>query len=156
MAVIGSLVAGQVLTASELNAVGAWTAFTPTLTNVTLGTGSSNTGQYSLLNKTLFMRGKFVLGTSGSVTGGITIAMPTGTMAVTPTMQWQPNGSAVLTDSGVASYFAVGLQSTTSLLALYVVNSAGTYASVTATSGTVPFTWAVNDYCEWAFTIQVA
>ena len=157
MTVIGSLVAGQVLTASELNAVGAWTSFTPTLTNVTLGTVTqSNTGQYSLLNKTLFMRGKFVLGTGGSVTGGITIAMPTGTMAVSPTMQFQPNGSAVLTDSGVASYFAVGLQSTTSLLALYVVNSAGTYATAVTTSATVPFTWAVNDYCEWAFTIQVA
>ena len=156
MATFGSFVSGQILLASELNAAGAWTTFTPTLTGVNLGTGGTNSGQYSVFNKILFMRGKFVLGTGGSVTAGITIAMPTGTMAVSPTMQFQPNGSAVLTDSGVASYFAVGLQSTTSLLVLYVVNSAGTYATAVTTSATVPFTWAVNDYCEWAFTIQVA
>jgi len=156
MAAFGTFVSGQILTAAELNAAGAYTTFTPTLTGVTLGTGGTNAGQYSVFNKILFMRGKFVLGTGGSVTAGITLAMPTGTMAVTPTMQFQPNGSVIMTDSGVNSFFGVGLQATTSTIAFYVLGASGTYANVISSSSTVPFTWGVNDNCEWAFTIQLA
>jgi len=156
MATFGSFVANTVLTAADLNTGGAWTTFTPTLTNVTLGTGSSNAGQYSIFNKILFMRGKFVLGTGGSVTGGIILTMPTGTMAVTPTMQFQPNGSVIMTDSGVNSFFGVGLQATTSTIAFYVLGASGTYTNVISSSSTVPFTWGVGDNCEWAFTIQLA
>ena len=156
MATFGTFVSGQVLTAAELNTGGAWTTFTPTLSNVTLGTGGTNTGQYSIFNKTLFMRGKFVLGTGGSVGGVIAVTCPVSTMALSPTLQFQPNGSILYTDSGIATYTGHALQLTSSLIAFYVSNSAGTYATSVTSSGTVPFTFGVNDYVEYALTIQVA
>lgn len=156
MATFGTFVSGQVLTAAELNTGGAWTTFTPSLANVTLGVGGTNTGQYCIFNKTLFMRGKFVLGVGGSVAGVIAVTCPVTTMAVSPTMQFQLNGQVLYTDSGIASYTGTALQLTTSLIAFYVTNTAGTYASAVTSSGTVPFTFGVNDYVEYALTIQVA
>lgn len=156
MATFGTFSSGSVLTAAELNSGGAWTTFTPTLSNVTLGTGGTNTGQYSIFNKTLLMRGKFVLGTGGSVTGVIAVSCPVSTLALSPTMQFQLNGQVLYTDSGVASYTGPALQLTSSLIAFYVNNTAGTYASAVTSSGTVPFTFGVNDYVEYALTLQVA
>lgn len=73
MATLGTFTAGQVLTAAELNAIGTWTAFTPTLTasttNPTLGTGSTRAGSYCQLNELVIYIAYIRFGTSGVSAG---------------------------------------------------------------------------------------
>jgi hypothetical protein len=158
MATFGSFVTGQVITSAELNATGAWTAFTPTWTNVTQGTAPSNTGQYSLFNKILFFRCKLVLGTGGVLTGAATLTVPASqTLAVTPTMTWIPTVQAVGIDSGVNSYTLGVAQASTTTMSLYVQTASGTYlTNTTTTNATVPFTWGLADSIEVAGFVQVA
>lgn len=158
MAVLGSFVSGQVLTAAELNAISTWTSFTPSWTGITAGTGSSNTGQYSLVNKTLYFRCKYVLGVGGSFTGSATLTLPASqTMSLAPQMLYYPSVTAICTDSGVTSYLAAANQATTTTFVFVAYGAAGTYTNLAnVVNATVPFTWGVNDYIEIAGFVQVA
>jgi hypothetical protein len=153
---LGDYTAGQILTAADLNAIATWTTFTPSFTGVTLGTGSSNTGQYCRVNNILFIRTKTILGTGGSFTNPSLTVPDSGVMTGTPTMLWVPSMHGVMIDSGVNSYaIAVILNSTTSL-GVYAQTASGTYVTWTsAVSSTVPFTSGVNDYLELSGYVQV-
>ena len=68
------LSAGQVLTAATMNSIGAaYETWTPTLTasttNPTLGTGSSQTGRYGRVNKSVYGQGQISFGTAGVAAG---------------------------------------------------------------------------------------
>jgi hypothetical protein len=67
MATFGTFASGQVLTAAELNAAGAWTSFTPSWVNLTPGNGVVSAA-YSQFNKILFVRVKLTWGTTTSCT----------------------------------------------------------------------------------------
>ncbi len=65
-----NVTAGQVLTAAKLQEIGAvWETWTPALTasvtNPTLGTGSTAQGRYGRVNKTVFGQLTIAFGTSG-------------------------------------------------------------------------------------------
>lgn len=64
---------GQVLTAAQMNAIGAYTAYTPvltaTVTNPTLGTGGSQIGFYTTINNLCIGYGAILFGTSGANAG---------------------------------------------------------------------------------------
>lgn len=158
MTVIGSLVAGQVLTASELNAINAWTSFTPTWTGITAGTGASNTGQYSLNNKILHFRTRYVLGTSGSLSATPVLTVPaSATLATSPTMAFIPTVTGVATNTGVANYSLASTQASTTTIGFLVQTASGTYlTNATPVNTTIPFTWAVGDVIEVAGWVQVA
>jgi hypothetical protein len=153
---LGDFTAGQILTADDMNDIATWTTFTPSFTGITLGTGSSNTGQYCQLNEILFIRTRTVLGTGGSFTNPV-LTVPASKVATgSPTMLITNSINAVLIDLLVNTYpLAVRLDSTTTL-SFYAQTASGTYlTSNTAVSATVPFTSAVNDVLEIAGWIQV-
>jgi hypothetical protein len=158
MATLGTFSAGQVLTAAELNAIGTFTSFTPSWTNINGGTGASNTGQYCILNKIMYLRTKYVLGTGGSLTGTPTLTLPaSASLATSPTMLWIPSLMGAAIDSGVQSYSIVSLQASTTTIQPYVQTASGTYlTNTTPVSGTVPFTFGVNDYIELYGWVQIA
>jgi hypothetical protein len=158
MATLGTFTSGQVLTAAELNAIGTFTSFTPSWTNITLGTGSSNTGQYSIVNKIMFIRSKTVLGTGGSITGTPTLTVPNSqTLATSPTMLWLPSLMGVGIDAGVNSYPLAALYASTTTIQMYAQTASGTYLTNTSpVSATLPFTWGVNDYIELSGWVQIA
>lgn len=54
---------------------GAWTTFTPTMTNVTLGNGTL-TGRYALSGKSCFVNITFTMGSTSSVSGVIKFNLP--------------------------------------------------------------------------------
>jgi hypothetical protein len=54
------------------------------------------------------------------------------------------NFDVKLIDAGVV-YAGIGVAGTTARVDCYALNAAGTYAVVTATSSTVPVTWATTD-----------
>jgi len=158
MATLGTFTAGQMLTAAELNDIGTFTSFTPSWTGITGGTGASNTGQYCIVNKILYIRVRYVLGTGGSFTATPTMTLPaSSTMAGSPIMVWIPSMAGTANDSGVASYSLSILPATTTTIRPYVQTASGTYVTLaTLVNATVPFTWGVNDYLEIAGWVQIA
>ena len=153
---LGDYTAGQILTAADLNAIATWTTFTPSFTGVTLGTGSSNTGQYCLLNKILFIRTKTILGTGGSFTNPSLTIPASKVMTGTPTMLWVPSMHGVMVDSGVNSYAIAVILNSSTALGVYAQTASGTYVTWTsAVSSTIPFTSGVNDYLELSGYVQV-
>lgn len=122
---------------------GAWTSWTPTWSNITLGTGgSTNTGSYVQLGKTVHFRARFTIGNTGSsVSGDVILTLPVN--AKTPA---QLNGQAVATDSsGAGDFFLQPIITNTSQCQFRALNTAGTYAAHALISPTVPFGWSPGD-----------
>ena len=71
MATLGTFTAGQVLTAAELNAIGTWTTYTPTVTN---WTGTFSKAEYSQINEIVFWRLAFE--SNSTSTGTPSISLP--------------------------------------------------------------------------------
>jgi hypothetical protein len=66
---------GQEIDTSTNNGLKAWTAYTPTLTNITLGNGGLNF-VYAQLGKTVQVRGSLTFGSTTSITGTMLIGLP--------------------------------------------------------------------------------
>lgn len=153
---LGQFTAGQILTAADMNDIATWTTFTPSFTGVTLGTGSSNTGQYCRVNDILFIRTKTILGTGGSFTNPVLTVPNSGVMTGTPQMLWMPSMHGVMIDAGIQSYPLAVIYLSTTTLGLYAQTASGTYVTWTsAVSSTLPFTSGINDYIELAGYVQV-
>jgi hypothetical protein len=132
----GSFASGAVLTAAQLN--GAWTDFTPTWTNVTLGTGSSQTWAYIYVPGGMWISGGTSLGTGGSFTGAISMTLPNSetTRASRPGFNI---GMAFFVDaSGADSFGNVTCSASDTTLSFYT--QAGSLINATT-----PFTWTTSD-----------
>src|SRR5690242_15835711 len=64
------------VTAIETDLLKAWTTFTPTWTNVTVGNASVNSGKYLKIGKVVWFRIDLVLGSTSTVTGSVSVAFP--------------------------------------------------------------------------------
>jgi len=123
----------------------AWTAYTPTLTNLTVGNGVFDAG-FTRFGKTVLGRVAFTWGTTTSASGTLRISLP-----VTPRTAGAnlvlPIGQAFLFDTSAATRVrrAVTLDG---------VNLTAALAddSWTLVTNTVPWTWAVGD--TWAFEMK--
>lgn len=129
-------------------ALGVWVAYTPTLGNFTLGNGTM-TARWTQIGKTVLFSVRIVLGSTSAVTGVIQIGTPVTAAAA----GWQC--IATLADTGTNFYYAFPL-SVTTLVELYVLNTAGTYATPSNTSATVPFTWTSTDVITVAGFFEAA
>lgn len=127
-------------TATELNALdgqtGAWTAFTPSWTNLTLGNGSA-TGNYCKIGKLVFFRVTFTFGSTSSIGAGVGLTLPvaikTSSLAVI--------GAITIYDSSVGAYY--GAIDGYGSLRIYIAST--TYLSQGSVSTTVPMTWEAGD-----------
>ena len=132
--------------------LGAWTTYTPTLTNIAVGTGGSakNEGRYIRLGSLVMFEIQITLGTSGG-------SVPSGVICATlpPITQQAANRcsfSARLRDAGTAIFHTMTDNSTIGRVDVYAVSASGTYASGATPSSTVPFTWAAYDeVIIWGF-----
>jgi len=148
------LVSGATLTAANMNAIGEWTAFTPSWTGVT-STAPTNSGQYCLLNDTLFFRAQYGVGTSPTI-GAIKLTVPfSQVIAGSPTPQLLPSMQCNFIKLLSQPYVGQVLYSTSTLIELRAVNTAGTYAQTTTTTSAIPFTWAQYDTIEVSGFVQV-
>ena len=139
MATLGNFTAA-VLTAAELNAIGTWTAWTPTLTNLTLGTGSTSVHRYSQINKVIVFRSKIVLGTGGAMGGVFSMTLPVNaysTHSVTASVNLINSGGAYA--PGSVSNIGVGA------IEVWSHNPSATYTTMTQVTTAVPFGWDSGD-----------
>lgn len=150
------LSAGQILTAATMNQIGAaWETWTPALTasttNPTLGTGSTATGRYGRIQKTVFGQLLVQFGTSGVAQGSgfYFVSVPITAQASGPTV-----GSGYILDNSASLLrHVVAVLDTTSRMALWIDNSTNF-----AVSATNPFAggWAANDSMRIDFQYEAA
>lgn len=145
-------VVDQFGTASGLGA--AYSTYAPTYTNVTQGTGPTSVAHYLQIGKHVHCWGVFTFGTSGAVTGLITISLPVASVASYTTAN--TIGTCDLFQTGVASYMGNAIWATTTTFQLFVENAAGTYITDAVTSSTAPFTWAATHKFAWNIVYEAA
>ena len=122
---------------------GAWTAYTPTLTNITIGNGSF-TAHYSQVGKTVFVRIRVIFGSTTSITG----TFPTFTLPATSRASTGATGlmSYLFNDFGIANYYgSAPISQGVNAAAFTAINSGGSYASEIGVSSAIPFTWGTGD-----------
>jgi hypothetical protein len=119
---------------------GAWTAYTPTLTNATLGNGTL-TGSYIQLGKLVIGRVTFTFGSTSSLTGsGLNVSVPVAALNTTSGV-----GNTQIVDTGSTNYFGSGYLLSTTTIFPNVFNVSATYATVAGLTTAVPMTWANTD-----------
>lgn len=134
--------------------LGAWTSYTPTLTNLTLGNGTS-VATFARIGRTIHWRWVFTLGTTSAVGTVPTISLPVAA-AADYSGQGPTFGICTFIDQGVANYSGrvTGLSSTT--VHFQNENAAGTSVVMTNTSATVPFTFGSTDQIFATGTYEAA
>lgn len=132
-----------------------WTTFTPVLVGWSVGTtGSSATGRYYQINKTVIAQINFTFGTVGATfpSGSPSVALPILHVSTNPS-----NTSAVQYNDVSATTAFIGTTTfTTSRVSFNVNNTAGTYATATALSPLIPMTWAAGDSISLQIIYEVA
>lgn len=151
LAVTTAKIAAANVTLAKM-AAEAWTAFTPTITTVTLGTGGSNSARYVKIGRTVHAAGQIVLGTGGSFTGAsVTISVPFTSANTIP----QVGTAAGYDSSGSANMHGYTFLNNNSA-AMVVRLQLGGSSAITALGATTPMTWAVGDILYWAITYEAA
>lgn len=128
----------------------AWIAYTPTLTNITLGSGGTSSFFYQRVGKMVNVRGRITLGTSGALSGVATFTLPVN--AITADQFW--DSGTILNDSG--TFYAGVVRVGTSSATVLALNAAGTYTTAVNTALNVPFTWASGDIINVGFSYEAA
>jgi hypothetical protein len=121
-----------------------WTAYSPTLTNVTLGTGGAISAAYARIGRTILFRIRIVLGTGGALTGTMTATLPVAATAD----HFAGNhliGHCTYADATGGTFYGPAELNTATTLRPRALGSAGTWANQDLINATQPFTWAVSD-----------
>lgn len=153
-------VAGEVLTAADMNGIGEWTSYTPVLTasvtNPTLGTGSAQVGSYARIQNLIIYRFRISFGTSGisGGSGSYRVSLPVAASGTTSFYEAN-NGQTSFFDSSANNlYFAQAWLANANYLTILVQNAFNTFnQDLTAT---VPVTVAANDTITGLVIYQAA
>ena len=111
MATFGTFVAGQVLTAAELNGAGAWQDYTPSWTQSATITKTVNWARYSQFNKIVHVSIKMTATSAGTANNRVLVGLPVAASSNNFLM-----GSMVFVDASDGSF---GYAFTVSKPALY-------------------------------------
>jgi hypothetical protein len=134
--------------------MGAWTAFTPTWSALTVGNGIYNKSHYYLSGKTATVAIDFELGSTSAVTGNITLTLPTelSRSSVYNTGLTQ----LTLVDASVTTYLGIGTVRSVNARDWLIRGASGTPVAFVSTSATSPFTWTTGDRIVFGATFEVA
>jgi hypothetical protein len=138
------------------NGLQGWRAWTPTWTNLSIGNATVDF-KYAIVGKTVHIRGKFIYGSSTSISGNVAFTAP-----VNYNSGYNVRtviGNLSIEDAGTASYFGylrINDSVSTNLLQFGISNVGGTYATYAAMTATVPMTWAAGDQIMINATYEAA
>ena len=140
-------------------AVGAepvWQAWTPTLTNLTAGNGTT-VARYYQDGKLVVGYFLFTFGTTSSISGSVSVSLPVNMSTSYPQTRVVPIGTANFEDDGTQTYFGVtGGYRDLQRFFVFVYNASATYVTQSTTSSTVPFTWGNLDAIFVNFVYEAA
>jgi hypothetical protein len=133
-----------------LKYTGAWTSYTPTFTNITVGNGTL-VAKYNQIGKIMSVRISFKLGSTSVVSnGGVIITLP-GTGQ--PDLYTTTN--IVYEDAGIGFYVGNAVVYGTDMYIGQIKTNA-TYAQHEGIGATTPFTWTTNDGIYLNLSYEVA
>lgn len=123
---------------------GVWKTWTPTWTNLTLGTGAV-TATYTQVGKIVFFHLKLVWTSTTSIGGNVSVSLPVTAATYSNNFFEIAHGTAY-DQSANTGYTLVGSMTSTTAMQLFTINAAAS-ASATwnNTTSTVPFTWTTSD-----------
>lgn len=122
-----------------------WTTYTPTVNNVTLGSGFTLSAAYAVIGKTVIVQLYLAFGATTAITGDVNFSLPIQHASSNRSGQ---AGTCVIVDATPATRYpgTVLLSGTPGNAFMRVGNAAGTYLTQVALSASVPIAvWAVND-----------
>jgi hypothetical protein len=123
----------------------AWSAWSPTLANLTPGNGTQ-TARYIQIGKTVFFNWIFIFGSTSSVGTGPTVTFPVAAASYYSTNDKVGTGSWLSVGGTLDGFLSANVQSTT-VFAPVVWGAAATYVGpLTGITAAVPGTWGVNSY----------
>jgi len=157
--------AGQTLTAASMNVIsgnldavgGAWTSYTPTWTNLTVG-NATQSAAYMNAGKLYVVRFALTFGSDTSISGTIEFTLPNAVSVNADYDELAVLGGAVLQDTGTNSHLAYIFPSSSTdararILRLLV---SGTSIVGSGQNSTTPFTWTTNDRIAGQFMFEAA
>jgi hypothetical protein len=124
--------------------IGAWTAYTPTFVNFTLGNGTV-TSFFCRNGKTVHLTGSITFGSTTSVGSFPGVILPVNSKRV------EQNGASCYTDTGTFSIGGICRTTSATNLSWTMSNSTAGFGAVSATT---PFTWTTNDILSWTITYE--
>ena len=130
--------------------LGAWTAYTPTLSNWTLGNGTVS-GSYCQIGKVVHFRLTMIVGSTTAIGSSPTFTVP---VNMTSTSAWNVRGYIRDISLGAAGCYELASRpaSTTAIGGFYT----GTNGQQLGFNSTTPFTWDSGDGVQLAGTYEAA
>jgi hypothetical protein len=123
---------------------GTWTSYTPSNSGVTIGNGTQ-TAVHCKIGDTVFVSYKFVLGSTSSIPGAVTIGLPSVNNTVVTC-------AVMITDTGASNYTGLGFGDPgQGSVTIRPNKTDGTYASLNDSLGSM-FTWTTNDALQFFLT----
>lgn len=149
---------GEIVTAAKLNEVfphgdNAWTTWTPTLTNLNVGTSGVTVARYIQIGGAVHAHFRATLGGTGISVGDVQVSLPV-TMGVAQNLE--PLGPCLLRDTGTASFSGVIEGVNTTTVTFREHNVSGSLIVTAALSSTSPFTWVAGDILAFNITYEAA
>jgi hypothetical protein len=143
---------GDAIDASVGTGLLAWTSYTPTFTNFTLGNGTITLAKYAKLGKIVTVKLFVTLGSTSSVSGRIGISLP-----ITATNDNTDRAVSIcgLIAGGVSATGFATLGSTTRC-DLYALVANTTYVTNSNTASNIPGTWTTGNTFSTVFTYEAA
>jgi hypothetical protein len=132
---------------------GAWTSYTPTLTNWGLGNGTV-AGRYYRTGRLIVAQAKLTLGSTSTKSGNLSMSIP---VASASTDSHIYAGHARLYDASAASPYpgVVETGSGASAATLWAITTFGSYSTQEQVNGSgIPFTWTTSDVVEFTLVYE--
>lgn len=129
---------------------GAWTSYTPTLSNGWSNGNGTWTAYYTQIGKTVHVRAYFVLGSTTTKGTGMDVSLP---VTGLDTIGMLANGYMSI---GGTLYAALVSMSSSSNARVYVSTASTTYTTFTNVTSAIPGTWATGDWVRIQFTYEAA
>lgn len=125
-----------------------WTTYTPTNSGITVGNGTQ-TARFSETGNIVCVSYKFVLGSTSSVTGGVSVGLPSTNNSVATC-------AVTIADAGTNNYTGIGTADPSAgNVLIRPIKTDGTYGTWSDNLGAM-FTWAVNDILQFSITYEKA
>jgi hypothetical protein len=132
----------------------AWNAWTPTLTNLTQGTGATLSAFYARIGKTIVAQLYITMGTGMVVGGQFSISLP---VDIANANRSLTIGTCLMRDAaGSVSYLGsvTATSSAPSVARMQTIGTAGATATLSSQSAASPFTWNANAANYFQMTIM--
>jgi hypothetical protein len=140
---------GQAIDTSVGTGLLAWTVYTPTLSNITLGVGGSSNFRYAKLGKLVFVRGNISLAGAGTVSGTADFTLP-----ISSGMPFiQPIGQ-VNFYNGANIWLGTAVSINASTVRMGVMVTSGAQGYYQDLSAAVPFAWNTGATRQMFVTIM--